>query len=656
MPVVDLSGFVVGGLPAGVAAGVAMVGAAALTALYLLKRHRRQVVVAFAPLWTALGGERRSEKWARRLRRWVSLLLQLAFLGLLLLAAVDPRPATANDRGRSIVVLIDRSASMGARDEDGPRLDRARRAADAIVDGLGGGDRAMIVSFATDVSPESGFDDDPARLHAAIAPLTVSEEPGDLLAALRFARAVLRERPHPTLVLISDGAFSEDTRQQIRFDDAPITDDGLSLAGIDARFVAVGRRQNNIALLSLSARRKPADPTAVEAALVVQNFRPVTATAVVEIAAGARAVPIDRLRLTLAPGQRVRHLLSDVPAADTRLQATLLPDAGGATDDLALDDRAFAVVPAARRLKVLRVGRGDLFVDGALLSLGDAVDVRRVPAEAAETTRATWNDYDVVIFDGVTPATAPVTGRFLFLDPNGAGSPFATRGSLNEPIISDSRPHHPLLRHLSLADVNIAKARRLVLAPDDTVVASALGNPLIVARTRPGLRVVALAFDVRQSDLPMRTAFPLLLANSLSFLAGVEQTPTIAVATGQTAHIAIPAGAATLTLTDPTGKARPLIALGDSTDLPIASVGFYRIDGRTRDGHATAPVLFAANLNDAVESDTTPVSTLTLGGRWWPAPDSPRRRPQRPYWAWALMAAAALTLFEWASYHRRWTV
>ena len=49
-------------------------------------------------------------------------------------------------------------------------------------------------------------------------------------------------------------------------------------------------------------------------------------------------------------------------------------------------------------------------------------------------------------------------------------------------------------------------------------VAAALGDPLIVARTRPGLRVVALAFDVRQSDLPMRTAFPLLVANSLSFL------------------------------------------------------------------------------------------------------------------------------------------
>ena len=40
----------------------------------------------------ALGGERRSERWARRLRRWLSLLLQVAFLGLLVLAAADPLP------------------------------------------------------------------------------------------------------------------------------------------------------------------------------------------------------------------------------------------------------------------------------------------------------------------------------------------------------------------------------------------------------------------------------------------------------------------------------------------------------------------------------------------------------------------------------------
>jgi Ca-activated chloride channel homolog len=162
-------GVVLGGLPAGALAAVAAGGAAILTGLYLLKLERRRVLVAFSPLWTELPGERRSERWARRLRRWLSLLLQLAFLALLVLAAADPRPAAADRGGRSIVVLIDRSASMAARDEAGGRIGRARQAAEEIVAGMSGRDRAMIVSFAAGVSPESGFEDDPQRLRAAIA-------------------------------------------------------------------------------------------------------------------------------------------------------------------------------------------------------------------------------------------------------------------------------------------------------------------------------------------------------------------------------------------------------------------------------------------------------------------------------------------------------
>ncbi|HXI54712.1 MAG TPA: VWA domain-containing protein [Polyangia bacterium] len=666
-----LPDFLLGGLSAGASAGIALAGAALLTGLYLLKLQRRRVLVAFSPLWTALGGERRSERWARQLRRWVSLLLQLVFLALLVLAAADPRPAAADRGGRSVVILIDRSASMGARDEDGLRIGRARRAAQEIVAGMAAGDRLMIVSFAASVTPESGFEDDAARLRASIERVGAGEEPGDLRGALAFARAVLRERPHPTLVLISDGAFSEDARRQVRWTEPGSPDDGgLSLAGVDVRFVPVGRRRDNVAILSFGARRKPGDLASVEAALVVQNFRAVASKVLVEIVAGPQRVAIERVRLTLEPDERRRHVLPDVPAADTRLEATLLSgDAGtAAVDDLAVDDRAFAVIPAAPRLKILRVGEGNLFLDGALLSLGDAVDVRRAKATAAAGPSAgnPWNAYDVVIFDGVTPPQAPTAGRFLYLDPSGPGSPFAVRGTLSDPIVSETKAHHPLLRHLALTDINIARARRLALATDDMAVASALGNPLIIARTRPNLRVVALAFDVRQSDLPMRSAFPLLLANSLSFLAGNQQSQAVTLRTGQTARLPAPNAAAALSVVDPHGQRRRLLALGDSFELPVTSVGFYSMatagdGGSGRAGGGVVRTL-AANLNDAIESDTAPVPRLSLGGRLLPLVDqsqsaTPTRGGRhRSYGSWALMVAAALTLFEWWSYHRRWTV
>jgi hypothetical protein len=647
------------GLPAAATAAVALGAGAVLTGLYLLKLRRRRVLVSFAPLWAPAGGQPRSERLARRLRRWLSLLLQMLFAGLLLLAAADPRRADAGRAGRTLLLLVDRSASMSAGDgaeetararlvdrtDDHTRLAQARRVARAIATELGAGDRAMIASFASGVAADSGLDDDGGRLGAAIDRIAASQEPADLGRALRFAAAVLRGRPRPTLIIVSDGAFSADDRARVRWS-APAG--WPSLAGIDVRFAPIGRRADNLAILSFAARRNPADPTSVEAAVVAQSFRDRPTDARLEITAGAEHRLVERTRLHLEPHERRRHLLPDVAAPDTRLEARLIAEPA---DDLSIDDTAFAVVPGLARWKVLRIGQPNLFLDGALLSLGDGVAVRRLPPRELEASRASWPRYDVVIFDGVVPAAPPALqrGRFIYLDPHGPGSPFAERGLLHDPIITDVHKTHPLLRHLGLGDVNIAEARRLVLAPGDEAVASALGDPLIVTRTAPELRVVALAFDIRRSDLPMRTAFPLLLTNALGWLGARADAEALDARTGTRLRLPLPAGAAGATVTDPEGSTRLVPAQAGALELPITRTGFYRVAG-------AITLTLAANLADATESDTTPARTLVLGGRTLPPPDPPAHRQRRPLWALALMAALALSLFEWWSYHRRWTV
>ncbi len=117
-----------GPLPARAAVVAGAIGAVAITVLYLIRLRRRRVVVSFAPLWLDAAGPRRTTSWARRLRDLLSLLLALTLLGLLLLAAVDPRPTAADRAGRSLVILIDRSASMSARDGSGTRLEPRARA------------------------------------------------------------------------------------------------------------------------------------------------------------------------------------------------------------------------------------------------------------------------------------------------------------------------------------------------------------------------------------------------------------------------------------------------------------------------------------------------------------------------------------------------
>ena len=441
-----------GALSTTAAAGVGLAGAAAITALYLLRLRRRRVTVAFAPLWLGAPGADRAARRTRRLRHWLSLALALSLFATILFGAVDRQRGTLgkgplDQGGRSLVVLIDRSTSMSATDEAGSRLAAARRRAEEIVGGLAPADSALVASFAADATAESGFEFDPRRLGPAIAGVAPSDEPGDLQRALAFAAAILRGRPRPTVVLVSDGGFTDDARRI-----APVDPDGRAL---DVRYAPVGRRSDNVGIVSLAARRIPADPGAVETALVVQSFRPTTSTVGIEIASGGTV--IERVEQTLAPGEQRRLTLPDLFAADAHIEARFT-----GADDLALDDHAAAIIPPLPRRRILRVGGADLYLDGALLGLGRSVHVDRLPAADADGAAARARDYDLVIFDGVTPSAAPAVGRYLYFDPQGPGSPFAApRESrpVRDPVLDPASLHrdHPLLRQLDLADVNIPR-------------------------------------------------------------------------------------------------------------------------------------------------------------------------------------------------------
>jgi hypothetical protein len=611
-----LPNLLVDGLSGRAIAALALAGGLALVLLHLLRLRRREVIVSFAPLWLGASGAARSSRWARRLREWLALALALAVLALVLLGAAGLAAPVADAGGRSVVILVDRSASMSARDEPGTRLAAARARALEVARGLGRADRVLVASFARDAVAESGFEADPARLAPAIAAVAPSEEPADLPRALDFATAILAGRPRPTIVLVSDGAFSEDARRA-----AP--------KGVDLRYVPVGRRGRNVAILAFAARRLPADPGAIDAAVSIQNFGPDPVNVALEVMASGAT--IERRRLELGPGERRRESLADVFAPDARLEARLvtpdgrpLAEAADAPDDLPLDDRAYAVVPPLPRRRVLRVGGPDLYLDGALLSLGRTITVERSTEAAAARGRDAWPRYDLVIFDGVAPAPPPEAGRYLYVDPHGPGSPFGERGAaVRDPVIGETRRDHPLLRQIDLGDVNIAEARRLTLGPGDVAVAASFGLPIVVARERPGLRVAALSFDPRRSDLPMRAAFPLLIANALAWTGGsASDGAPAAVATGGSFRLA-----------------------DGVTDVPVTRAGFHTVRGE----------LYAANLSDPRESDTTPAARLTLGGETLRAPDPPARRGPLRLPALALLVAVALIALEWASFHRRWT-
>src|ERR671939_2088581 len=107
-----------------------------IVAMYLLKLRREERKVSSTFLWQRMVRDVEANAPWQKLRRNLLLLLQLLLLLLLALALARPFFPTAGIAGRNLIVILDRSASMGATDAPGVRLDAAKQQAIALIDQL----------------------------------------------------------------------------------------------------------------------------------------------------------------------------------------------------------------------------------------------------------------------------------------------------------------------------------------------------------------------------------------------------------------------------------------------------------------------------------------------------------------------------------------
>lgn len=614
-------------------------------ALYVLRVRRRRIEVPFSPIWNEVLREQQATSLWEKLKRWISLLVQLVLLALVLLALGDPRPEQTDDEGRSVVLIVDTSASMSALDEEGARrrIDRAIEQARGILDQLGPRDEVMLVRMDGQLEPLTPFLTDPSVADELVRQLEPTATAADVREAVAFAVDSLARRPRGEIVIVSDGAWPQVQRERFGVDIPP---------HVDLVWLPVGTRGENIALTAFNVRRYPADRTAYEVYARVQSYLGVPVTVELSIYGEGRLVEVESL--DVPPEGAELRIYPEIPTSGQRLEARIRITAGDAVDVFPDDDVAWALLPRARTPRVLLVTPGNLYVEAPFL-LNESVDVDVIaPSDYVAANAGDPSEgYDLTVFDGVTPPTAD-RGNFLYFAPFGEHSPWWVDADVVDPIIHVTRDNHPLLRWIDgLRDVNIARARRLDLTDDDVVVASAIsGAPMIVARDGIRGRRAAIAFAPTDSDLPLRIAFPVLLINAVDWFTGADGNLVEAYRTGETWFV--PLDDRDLTEVDvvaPDGTRFVAQASEGAAVWYGDQAGFYRVEA------PGGAFLVAGNLADAEESRVAPADDLTLGDET-PATEFAEGEIELELdaWLWLVLAAFGLLMLEWATWNRRVTV
>lgn len=641
------------------------VAAMAITGLYLLRMRRREVVVPFAALWQRVARESESRRLWRRLRRVTSWLVQLAIVALVCLALGDPRPRAWLDEPETVAVIVDLSASMDAEagEPDGAipsdaithdtaltRLDAAIVRARAELAALGPSDRGMVIGAGARPSVPV-----PLGHHAAthvldqLAPLGSD---GDLDAALALARNALSGQPQARIVVVTDLAAS--SRDQSALTDCQAAD--------DCRVVHVGGDVGNVAITSFAARRYTFDRTRVELLAEVSNFSSTPAS--VTLVVRSNGVDLISRPLQIGPNGRVHEVLTDLDVAHDRLEAELrFGDDVDNTAGITIDDRAYAVVPPTRAVDVVLVSDGtDLFLEAALLSLEEHVRLTALPPARGTADEPAIADADVVVYDvgdAALPAVWPDAAIIVF-DPHrhpDSPSPIAAGRTITRPRITETERDHPVLRDVVLKDVNMHHATAFRLEPGDVPLMRHLGEAIVVLRDGEQ-RVLAFGFDPRASDLPLRVAFPLLLANAIDHFH--RRTPgfvaTVATGTAQTidaASLGLDLDDSSVVAVHGPGETTEAASVDDGQiRFSVPAPGIYRVSTNDdRQGYV------AANLGDASASDLRPTieaDDLDLAASTRvPEPVIVR---DDPLWTLAILFALLALLVEWGTYHQRRTV
>jgi len=501
--------------------------------------------------------------------------------------------------------------------------------------------RVVVVAFADQAQVACPLTADKSEIRRAVDSLRVRETRTAADEALRIAVSIAERHPPAAITILSDGAFEAGAdlpphRTPIRF--LPVGD-------------PAGAR--NVGLVALEARRPYGGSADYHLFAAVRNGGKARETFTLEIRHGETLV--DARPMSLDPGEE-RSCIYDRPG----LSGGWVQVSVDLADAVDADNRAWAVLAAERRPRILYVAREDRFLERALRVIPTRAFTSMEPeaftAAAAGGTIA-WRDYDVVVADGAAVAALPPEAPNLLWF---GGAPpiegFAARERVQRPPVVDWNRTHPVMRSVNFGTVSVAESARLEVPPwAETLVESASG-PLIAAAETARRRVVLAGFSPLDSDWPLRIAFPIFVSNAVAWLAAgpggaSDAGPAAcapAIATGDVLRIAAAPGTRSVEVTPPAGG--PVrVDVGEGGQAVFAATaraGLYRV----RDDKG-AVWLAAANLLNRQETDVVPRPAVAFG--------SDRREAvstvvesNREIWKLAVWSALVLLAAEWLVYTR----
>lgn len=593
-----------------------------IVAFHLYRGRIRRMPVPTLLFWEQVIVEEERRTAIRRLRHYVSLLLNLAALALLTSAVSGPEVEGLTRKPGRYALVLDNTPSMGAVEEGGrTRLERALGEARRFVRSRGYGDAVSFHDLARVRAPMTR---DLERLSRRLVP--VPPVRGDGVA--RRVREALSAGDDVTAVLLTDRPpegvddLLERGRLRVARVGSPAANTGW-IAGTPVRRLAEKRFEIRLTLASFSDE-------AVEREEVLRFRGAELARRTVKLGPGARMERSWTLHPPEHPGAGLE--------AGGRVEVALEPP-----DGFPIDDRASFVLPPLTPPPVIVFHPGE--PDGLLMHALDVLASRGVisteigvsAVEGYASVRDRVGEGWILVFDRVRPPAVRGHGGLLIFGAPGTGA-------VEQPTLADWDREAPPNRLVDYSGFWVRRSRILEGRP----LVTAVEGPIAVWEARGGRATAEFGFAF--SDVDLRTQGFVMVPFLVGFAewaswSGLRSFRT-AYRTGEPLRPDRPlwVEAGDVGFTQLRHEEHAAVRDGWPSSVPRGESGFARITAGARTEWT------AVNLFDAGESDLREPAPPE-----GPLPAPPPPVPWHARVPWAALAAGlvlALLLLEAWLFHR----
>lgn len=475
----------------------------ALVALYMLKLNRRKRRIPSVQFVKGLVSENRGSSLFKRLTSNMLLFLEVLFLCLLVLALMNPGRSGQSLLVKKMVILVDNSITMSAREAGGvTRLAEAiEKAAAAVYDNPNSS--VDVIEFSSVprllTVAADGRDEAVARIRSIVP----THLPPDYRSAIALAEGLCGEGEAPEVHIFSDfcswrGSDASFSRNTAVF------------------FRRVGETSRNAGVCALEVSEENASgggAAGYDVFYTVKNYGEYEVSLPVSVFIDGKRS--STALLTLAPGARESRIVRKYGSRPASVSVEIISN-----DALAADDRRVWSSSGHKSFRALVVSEKPYFYRAALEAAGaDSVD-----SCEPNIPRALYRqrEYDLAVIDETAEAMMIDKYKcagFIVFDPPSGFFGMTHEGGESDAAVRTPEFPFAYMRSVDLSDIYVHRMKKAVLNQNFSQIAYSSSSFPLFAIAGPGSPdVFAAFFDPRASNFPLKVSFPIFFSNVINIV------------------------------------------------------------------------------------------------------------------------------------------